>query len=69
MNAESGWALAVGVAAGILGWVVGLGKVLWPQHPQLALFLIAGGLAIVSSMILNRNHRRSIQKSAVRLGG
>jgi hypothetical protein len=69
MSAESGWAAAVGAAAGTLGWVVGLGEVLWPQHPQLALFFIAAGVAIVSSMTLNRNHRKGLQKSAVRLGG
>jgi hypothetical protein len=69
MGAESGWAAAVGAAAGMLGWVVGLGGVLWPQHPQLALLFIAGGVAIVSSVILNRNHRKGLQKSAVRLGG
>jgi hypothetical protein len=69
MSAESGWAIAVGAAAGMLGWVVGLGEVLWPQHPQLALFFIAAGVSIVSSMILSRNHRRSIQKSTVPLGG
>jgi hypothetical protein len=69
MSAESGWAIAVGAAAGLLGWVVGLGEVLWPQHPQLALILVAAGVAIVSVMILNRNLRRSIEKSAVRLEG
>jgi len=69
MSAESGWAAAVGAAAGMLGWVVWLCGVLWPQHPQLALLFIAGGVAIVSSVILNRNHRKGLQKSAVRLGG
>jgi hypothetical protein len=65
MSAESGWAIAVGAAAGMLGWVVGLGEILWPQRPKLALFFIAAGVATVSSMILNRN----LQKSAIRLGG
>jgi hypothetical protein len=56
MSAESGWAAAVGAAAGMLGWVVGLGEVLWPQHPQIALFFIAAGVAIVSLTILKRNN-------------
>ena len=55
MSAESGWAAAIGIAAGVLGWVVGLGQTLWPQHPYLVLLLLVVGVAIVSSLILNRN--------------
>ena len=59
MSAESGWAVAVGLAAGILSWVVGLGRIVWPNHPGLALFLIAVGVTIVSIIVLERNERRS----------
>lgn len=60
MSAESGWlATAVGTAVGILGWVVGLGTVLWPEHPQWALFFVVLGVTIVSTMIFEHKDRRS----------
>jgi len=60
MSAESGWlATAVGTAVGILGWVVGLGKVVWPEHPQWAMFFITLGVTIVSMVIFERNDHRS----------
>ena len=59
MTAESGWAVGVGAATGILSWVVGLGTILWPKHPALALFLIAIGVSIFSMLILDRKDRRS----------
>ncbi|HEY2468695.1 MAG TPA: hypothetical protein VGI45_12760 [Terracidiphilus sp.] len=63
MSMESGWVgTAVGAAVGTLGWVVGLGKVLWPEHPQWALFFIIAGVSIVSAMILERNDRRSTDR-------
>jgi hypothetical protein len=59
MGAESGWAAAVGVSAGILSWVVGLGNILWPKHPQWALFLIAAVVTIVCMLILERSDART----------
>ena len=59
MSAELGWAAAVGVSVGILSWVVGLGNILWPNHPQLALFLIVVVVTIVSKVILERSDARS----------
>ena len=59
MHLESGWvATAVGTAVGILGWVVGLGKIVWPEHPQWALFFITLAVTIVSMVILEHNDRR-----------
>jgi hypothetical protein len=58
MSAESGWAVAVGAAAGIFSWVVGLGKFLWPNHPQWALSLITAGVTILALAILGRHDRR-----------
>lgn len=55
MSAESGWTgTAVGVAVATLAWVVGLGKILWPQHPAWALFLIALLVTIISIVFLER---------------
>ena len=66
MSAESGWlGSATGAAVGMLGWVVGLGKVLWPEHPQWALFLIIAIVAIVSSAILEWNAGRETTRARV----
>ena len=63
MSTESGWVgTAVGASVGVLGWVVGLGKVLWPEHPQLALLFIIAGVSIVSMVIIERNDRRSANR-------
>lgn len=61
MSAESGWATALGIAVGVLAWVVGLGNVLWPEHPQWALFLITLGITIVSIVIFERNQRKRLK--------
>ena len=60
MSAECGWiGIAVGMAVGTLGWVVGLGNVLWPEHPLWALAVIVAGVSIVSAVMLERNEHRS----------
>ena len=60
MSAESGWVgTAIGISVGMLGWVVGLGQVLWPQHPGWALLLIVAGVSVVSMLMLERHERRS----------
>jgi hypothetical protein len=66
MSAESGWVgTAVGTSVGTLGWVVGLGKVIWPEHPQWALFFVTVGVTIVSTLILERNDRRSANRAQI----
>ena len=66
VSAESGWVgTAVGIAVGTLGWVVGLGKVLWPAHPQCALICITAGVSMVSVVILERIDRRSVNRAQV----
>ena len=60
MAKESGWvAVAIGASVGVLGWVVGLGKVLWPDHPHWALFFVIAGVIGISMMIVERSERRS----------
>jgi len=61
MRAESGLVgTAIGASLGVLGWVVGLGKLLWPEHPQWALSLIVVAVATISMVIIERNeHRRA----------
>ena len=64
MSTESGWVgTAVGASAGVLGWVVGLGKVLWPEHPQWALIFFIVGVTIVSIVIVERTDRRSTNRA------
>jgi hypothetical protein len=59
MRTESGWVgTAIGIAVGMFAWVVGLGRVLWPAHPQWALLLIIVLVSIVSAVILDWNDRR-----------
>jgi hypothetical protein len=57
MSAETGWATALGIAIGMLAWVVGFGEVLWPAHPQWAIFFITLGITIVSIAIFERIER------------
>lgn len=64
MRAESGWVgTAAGVAVGMLSWVVGLGNIVWPEHPQLALLMIAAGVSLVSMILLERNDRRVVHRA------
>jgi hypothetical protein len=64
MSAESGWVgTAIGASIGVLGWVVGLGKVLWPEHPQWALFFIIVGVTAVSTLIVEWDDRRSANRA------
>lgn len=59
MHAESSLVgTAIGASIGVLGWVVGLGAVLWPEHPQWALFFIVIAVAVISTIILEQNDRR-----------
>jgi hypothetical protein len=59
MSAESGWVgSAIGISVGILAWVVGLGQVLWPQHPGWALVAVVAVVSVVSAVMLERKERR-----------
>jgi hypothetical protein len=33
-------ATLIGTAAGLGAWLLGLGRVMWPAHPQIACFLL-----------------------------
>ena len=59
MSAKSGWvATAVGTAVGTGGWIVGLGKVLWPVHPQWALFFLTIASTIITVLVVEQRNRR-----------
>lgn len=57
MHSEWGWAMAAGAAVGVFGWILGLGNVLWPHHPQLALLFIVVAVTLVSMPVLRWNDR------------
>ena len=38
----------IGTAAGLGAWIFGLGQILWPNHPQLASFL----LTLVTTIVI-----------------
>ena len=33
-------ASAIGTAVGLSSWALGIGRVMWPAHPQMASFLL-----------------------------
>ena len=66
MSAESGvLGAAVGIAVGVLAWVVGLGELVWAEHPDWVLVLIIIPAAIVSAVMLERNERRSTRRAHI----
>jgi|HubBroStandDraft_1064217.scaffolds.fasta_scaffold956773_2 hypothetical protein len=47
-------ATLVGTGVGLGGWGIGLGKVLWPEHPQWALLFATLGLTILTMIVVGR---------------
>jgi hypothetical protein len=37
----------IGTAVGLAAWVLGLGKIIWPDHPQIASFLLTLVVTII----------------------
>lgn len=60
MSAKSSWvATAVGTAVGTGGWIIGLGKVFWPVHPQWALFFLTIASTIITAVVVDQRVWRS----------
>ncbi len=60
MSAKSTWvATAVGTAVGTGGWIIGLGKILWPVHPQWALFSLTIASTIITALVVEQGVGRS----------
>ncbi len=58
MSAKASWvATAVGTAVGTGGWIFGLGRLVWPAHPQWALFFITIAATIVTMVLVERDVR------------
>ncbi len=60
MSARSGWAAtAVGTAVGTGGWILGLGRIFWPERPLWALFFITLAVTIGTQVIVEPEVRRN----------
>jgi cysteine synthase len=58
MSAKASWvATAVGTAVGTGGWIFGLGRIVWPAHPQWALFFVTIAATVVTSVLVERDVR------------
>lgn len=44
----------IGTAVGLGSWVFGLGRMMWPAHPQMASFLLTLATGIVVQMVWPR---------------
>ena len=40
----------IGTAVGLGAWLLGLGHILWPAHPQIAGFLLTLGTTLVAQI-------------------
>ncbi len=59
MSAKANWAAtAAGTAFGTGGWIFGLGRRLWPTHPQFLLFLLTIAVTILVRIGVEREDRR-----------
>jgi hypothetical protein len=44
-------ATVIGTVAGVMVWFLGLAKLIWATHPQMAAFLITVGSGIVTKLV------------------
>ena len=44
-------ATVIGTVAGVTVWLLGLAKLIWAAHPQMAAFLITVGSGIVAKLV------------------
>ena len=60
MSARSTWAATViGTAIGVGGWILGMGNLVWPAHPNWALFLITFAATIATQVGVEREVRNA----------
>jgi len=64
MSARANWAAtAVGTAVGTGGWILGLGKLVWPAHPGWALFFVTLAATIVTQIAVEREVRNAARRA------
>ena len=54
-------ATLVGTVAGIGGWVFGLGRLIWPAHPQWALFFVTLAATVGTTIFASRAKRAAVE--------
>ena len=65
MSAKANWTATVaGTAIGTGGWIFGLGKLVWPAHPQWALFFVTLAVTVFAMTVAEREVRRKAGASA-----
>ncbi|MGA7294783.1 MAG: hypothetical protein WBW53_07930 [Terriglobales bacterium] len=47
-------ATLIGTAVGLGSWIFGLGRIIWPAHPQMASFL----LTVITTVVIQRTWLR-----------
>lgn len=59
MSAKASWTATVaGTAVGTGGWIFGLGRLIWPAHPQWALFFLTLAVTVFAMIVAEREVRR-----------
>jgi hypothetical protein len=56
------WATAVGTAVGTGGWLMGLGHVIWPEHPMWALFFATVVSTIATQVIVDQTLKARVAR-------
>jgi hypothetical protein len=57
------WATAVGTAVGTGGWLLGIGRFVWPAHPGWALFWITIAATIITQIAVELEVRHNIARA------
>jgi hypothetical protein len=57
------WATAVGTAVGTGGWLLGIGRIVSPDHPGWALFWITIAVTIITQIVVEVEVRRHIVRA------
>ena len=61
MGFKATWTITVvATAVATLAWLLGIGHLIWPAHPDLALCLLTIAATVASSILVERRARRAI---------
>jgi hypothetical protein len=59
MSTRSQWmATVAGTVVGTGGWIFGLGKFIWPEHPRWALFFLTIAVTVFTMVVVERQVRQ-----------
>ncbi len=53
-------ATCVGTAVGLAAWILGMGRLIWPAHPQVAGFLLTLGATVATQAVWSGLRRREL---------